>query len=512
MRKVDLSNIEKMKYGDKYRYKWGKSIGKEVSFIYDDITGSFTVLDYFNENSNFYIKIDYNGTEKIINPRYVYDCHIESIFKDDDGQIWKYEIGDHLKDAKRDLTIINRQYRKVIYKDNKIHKGKQYQYKCNVCGFDSSSIDLWVFETHMKTGGCACCGHVKIITGINDIGTTAPETLHYYIDKYFPLTHSMFSMVKTDIKCPNCGFVKKLSPAVLNTQGMSCPRCSDGVSYPEKFVMNIFDQANIQYLYQVGKSTFDWIEGKSQYDFYLKNNNWIVETHGMQHYSYLADRKYNSHNYTQEEADQMKEDLALDNNIDKYVVIDCMQSNRKYIEKNLRNSILSNIIDFDEIDWMKADIFASGSLFLKICEEYKRATDNNEIINASILSDKYKVSVTTIYNYLKKGNKLGLCVYDGKHKINQASCQTTCIPIIIIYQGEKIAFCSYNKFQKWLKFNNITYDRSLIVKYKDTDYIHNGIKVYSCTKKEFNKMYDDPFIQTFGEKFHEYYIQKELSA
>ena len=105
---------------------------------------------------------------------------------------WKYKIGDRIVDDKRDLTIIEQ----IYLNDNKGYKVKYYKYKCNKCGFDCGEYydskdgeyknEKWIIEYGLyseKRGCSCCCGNSNIVVkGINDIATTNPELVKYFID------------------------------------------------------------------------------------------------------------------------------------------------------------------------------------------------------------------------------------------------------------------------------------------------------------------------------------------
>ena len=56
---------------------------------------------------------------------------------------------------------------------------------------------------------------------------------------------------------------------------------SDGISYAEKFMINVLKQLKLDFKKQLSCSTFKWCK-KYRYDFYFryKNEYYIIETHG----------------------------------------------------------------------------------------------------------------------------------------------------------------------------------------------------------------------------------------
>ena len=89
---------------------------------------------------------------------------------------WKYEIGQIVKDDKRNITIIDKEIR-ICNKIKSIENKKYYKYKCNKCGYNEG----WMIEGNLLIGnGCRCCGGKTVIKGINDIATTHPNIVKYF--------------------------------------------------------------------------------------------------------------------------------------------------------------------------------------------------------------------------------------------------------------------------------------------------------------------------------------------
>ena len=107
---VDLSNLI---YKTKRNYiDWKASIGKTIPFTFNDgkLVGEFTIIDYKipNDAVHPHVYLEYLGNElKPILPQGLKNATISQIL--DEYYIeWAYEIGDILKDEKRNIKIINR--------------------------------------------------------------------------------------------------------------------------------------------------------------------------------------------------------------------------------------------------------------------------------------------------------------------------------------------------------------------------------------------------------------------
>jgi transposase/predicted RNA-binding Zn-ribbon protein involved in translation (DUF1610 family) len=238
------------------------------------------------------------------------------------------------------------------------------------------------------------------VIGINDLYTSNPEIKILLKDKNKGYSLTKGSGKKEIFKCPDCGHEKLKTVRDVVNYGYSCPRCSDGLSYPEKIMLNILDQLNINFECQ---KTFKWSENR-RYDFYIPSLNMIIETHGRQHYE-------DSFNSVKEEQinDEIKERLAKDNEIKHYIIIDCRVSDVHFIKENILNSKLNLLFDISKIDWKQCHEFACNSLI-------KTASDlwNKGIKSSITIAKMLKLARTTINRYLKQGAELGWSDYDPK--------------------------------------------------------------------------------------------------
>lgn len=253
---------------------------------------------------------------------------------------------------------------------------------------------------------CPICQNKKVLKGINDIATTNPEMIPYFKNIDDAYRYTAKSGKKVDFKCPKCGAIKNMSIYNMYTNGFVCPKCSDGISYPNKFSRYFLSQLpikNIKYEYSP-----IWAR-PYYYDNYFEYNGkkYILEMDGGFHYrdvsfsqdkiSYLKDTK---------SRDEKKNLLAKEHNII-LIRINSMISDKEYLKKQIYNSILSDIFDLSIIDWDLCDKGAQSSLVNLVCDDYK----DNINYNTTILSKKYGLNITTIQRYLRIGNQLGLCSY-----------------------------------------------------------------------------------------------------
>jgi len=291
---------------------------------------------------------------------------------------------------------------------------------------------------------CPICAGKIIKKGINDIATIYPNLLIYFVnkkdtEKYSPGTHE-----KVPMKCPDCGYIRNDTTINrLTTRGFICPRCGDGFSYPEKFMFNILEQLNINFKTQLNKTIFKWCD-KYKYDFYIENISCIIETHGIQHYKETTG-KWNDIIETQAN-DKYKENLANENGIINYIILDCSNSDVKHIKNSIiNNSKLPQLLNFKEedINWLKCHEFACSSLVKTVCGLWESGINNTLEI-----SNQLKIGRNTTIRYLKQGAKLGWCNYNVKEQniinINNKYKSVICLTTNEIFDTISNAEKKYN--------------------------------------------------------------------
>jgi len=280
-----------------------------------------------------------------------------------------------------------------------LSKGKGYWFKClDHPEHDSEQKSIIDFTRRQKTSlNCIQC---------NMIVVTHPELVKYLVNKEDAYKYSIGSNVKIPMKCPNCGFEKMMS---LNTlfRGFGCSRCSDGVSYPEKFLFSMLEQLDVIFKVQLSSKTFEWCK-TYKYDNYIDNMSCIIETHGIQHYEEIKGSWKMTLAEIQEN-DKSKEKIAKENGIMSYIILDCKHSNTKWIKNSIIESDLPRVLGFkeDDVNWLECHELACSSLVKIACELW-----NSEIKNTTYIADKLKVDKHTIVKYLKQGVELGWCDYD----------------------------------------------------------------------------------------------------
>ena len=405
---INLDNLPKYRDGTyKGKINWSDSIGKTVEFKYSDdenetnsFCGVLFIKDYNRKTRN--LKIEYDGNTTEIRTCRLQDGNIKKLIganlKTTTGYFadYKIELGQKIVDKHRNFTILDRKR----VNTQKYQYRKMYNYQCNICGYNTG----WMEECDMlhHKSGCACCSNYVVVKGINDIPTTDPWMIPYFQGGYEEaIKYTSGTNKKIYPICPICGKIKDNKIPICQikkTHSIGCT-CRDGISYPEKFFMRFLEQLNINYIYQLSKSVFEWV-GKYCYDFYLPDYNCIVETHGGQHYK---DVTWSSSSATNGN-DKRKMHLATSNGIDHYIQLDCRKSTMEFISNSILKSELLKMLNIekDKISWENCSEFACGNITQDICNFY---VNNNHDI--SITSKQFQLSKTCIARYLRLGNELG---------------------------------------------------------------------------------------------------------
>lgn len=396
--------------------EWKGSIGDIVECYYDDTLYYFKIVGYDKYSQK--LSIEYKGNTYTIRTGSFTRGTIGNIVKDH-GFI--YSVGENIKDEKRDLVILERFYgQRKCSKDGKSYtcRVKSYKVKCNKCNQVTVKD-----ESNMKKGrGCFICSPYKKIPTLNvntiwdtdrwmcDLGVSEEDA-----KKYTHGTHRKIEVICTECGRKNVKGIKK----IYAHKSIFC-KCDGKISYPEKFMINVLEQLNVKIEYQLTNKKFKWCKNY-RYDFYIPSLNMIIETHGEQHY-----RDFTNFKMTLAETqknDRIKESLALINNISKYVVIDCRNSNVEWIKNSIMNSELSDMLDLSKIDWLKCDEFALKNIVRDVCSHWNvRPKDMTTKEFTEIYG--HGLCRATIIKYLKDGNKHGWCNYNPKEETRKSSMKT----------------------------------------------------------------------------------------
>lgn len=444
MRKVFLDNLPTKKYGNTFRIDWMKSIGSKIRFTYDDLDGEIEVVGFNNKKINtLYGETEYwIGTNEFINGKIAYVINAKKSKS-------PFRIGEiyDKKNGKGKVKVIN-----IGRKNNK----RSIIYKCFDCG-EINEVD----ECTVKDGFyCPVCSNKKVVKGINDLATTNPEFLKYVVNIEDAERLSIGSKKKVQCRCPLCGYEKMISFDILHRQGFGCNRCSDGLSYPSKFITALLSQLNVTF-----KTEYEdeWTNSR-RYDYYIEDYKCIIEAHGLQHYEGGFERA-GGKNLSQEQInDKYKQELAFSNGYSdsNYVVLDCRKSNIDWIRNSVMNSKLPQILNFSDsdIDWLYCDKCANNSRIIEICKMW-----NSRLYkNTKEIAQKLEIHRSTVIRALNKGKVQNITDYDGNNELCVTLQQNSKIKRRRVYQ--------YNKNGKLIKIWDSIAEASSALKLKSPNIIN----------------------------------------
>lgn len=407
MNTINFSDLPVWEDGaNKGQIRWEMSIGCKINFTYNNLNGELVIQKFIKKGQK--LKILYCG--------YSYNTSVATLYQCGLGNIlglrtvdFKIKIGKSFIDNKRNITITNRFYKK----NNNNKTIKYYTYKCNIC----TATELEINEYNLINGkGCSCCCGRTVVEGINDIPTTAPWMVKYFQGGYEEAKlYTRSSNKKIEPICPDCNKIRK-KLMHINTiyakRSIPCT-CSDGISYPEKFILSFLSQIGIEFTYQLTKTKFEWCNNY-QYDFYINEKSCIIEVHGSTHYNKNGFGSLGGRTLNEEKNNDIaKELLAKNNGIKHYIVIDARQSDMEWIINSIINSKLFSILDSDvkNIDWNECERHALSNKVKEACEYW-----NNGIKLPSAIAQLINLHSSTVSRYLKKGAVIGWCDY-SKDKV-----------------------------------------------------------------------------------------------
>lgn len=401
---VDLSELKHNKDGT---INWKDSVGCKIHFKYKDINSFLQIAEYKDSN-HLYVCIDDQAYKSLI-------C-ISTLLKGQFGLILKERTRDFrykTGDIVNNLLIVD------CYKKN---GHKYYAYKCIIDGYEGE-----IFESNLLKGvGCPVCTNRVVKIGVNDIKTTNPILASLFLNEDDATKYTQYSGKKAYFKCPICGTVFYLTIRDVARLGLSCRKCGDGISYPEKVVYNVLQQVsnlhngNIHLQKFETQKTFEWskdirhsnlkLSGNKIYDFYVPlDSEIIIEANGMQHYEELLyGISKNARTLDEEQKnDQLKMELAISNGVlsENYIQLDCRYSDINYIKNSIMLSNLPQLLDFteDQIDWQECNRFATSSRIYEACGLWN---NGNHIVRN--IANIMKMNRCTIRIYLRRGFELGI--------------------------------------------------------------------------------------------------------
>lgn len=280
------------------------------------------------------------------------------------------------------------------YKNNKNVRG---WYKCKKCGHMKHCANGKFKRKIQKCEGE--CRELK------EIAHTHPNLVKFFENEKDAYVYTAKSGKTVNLKCPHCSFRKVGKVHNLTNSGFSCPVCSDGISFPERFMANVLREIGFDFVTQ-----YKFNGSSKKYDFYLPSLDVIIEVHGEQHYKDSHRGKQWKSYEEEHENDLFKYDLAVINGYEynkNYFIINCRRTEWGWIRNSIINSPLNLYIpsDFDWQQIFECSLVSHLHEACKLYEQGKTPVEISRIINKS---------GDVVRRYLKRGAEIGLCSYNPK--------------------------------------------------------------------------------------------------
>lgn len=254
----------------------------------------------------------------------------------------------------------------------------------------------------LRGHGCSVCDGKKVIKGVNDLITKHPEVQEYLFNINDGYEFTSGSHKKIKCRCPDCGHEKSIVVKNLVNQGFSCDICTDGISYPNKFIRELLRQLKGNDYHAEYRPS--WGNGYIYDCYFIENNKpYVIEMDGSFHYE---NKSWGNHDYfKQQKADREKDKLAYENGVG-MIRIDSRKSEENYLKNNILNSELSEIFNLNNIDWDLCNKKALSNIVKEACMYYEQ---NKYNISDHEMARHFGVYVLTFRRYIKEGLKCGWC-------------------------------------------------------------------------------------------------------
>lgn len=297
-------------------------------------------------------------------------------------------------EAKEKLSKIDKNLILKEYTNNK----KLMMVYCKKCKQTYQVSPATIFYGKYK--GCPCCRGEIIKKGFNTLGDLRPDLIKYFEDKSDAYKFALHSNQKVNLICPDCGERKNMLVNDLVVRGFSCRICGDGVSFPNKILrafLKVFSSKVDNFEFE---KSFGWSNNRQYDGYFVKDGKeYIVEMQGGQHYKDAWITKEETQNI-----DKEKKQLAQKYGIN-IIYINCYKSDFDYIKNNISDSILGQLFQITEEQWIEIGKLSSGSLVKKVAELYENGLSQQQI------SKELGIYYQVVRKYLKRASKAGLCSY-----------------------------------------------------------------------------------------------------
>lgn len=157
-----------------------------------------------------------------------------------------------------------------------VNIGTKIQCKCKICGREWGNT-----PDHLLSGQrCPDCARKHLASLYQKPEKQFKEELYEINKDVVIIGNYVNNKTKIKCKCDICGNIWEVTPDNL-LKGKGCPKCR--ISHGEREIANILDKNNLKYEIQYAFSDCKH-KRVLRFDFYLPNENVVIEFDGLQHF------------------------------------------------------------------------------------------------------------------------------------------------------------------------------------------------------------------------------------
>lgn len=381
----------------------------------EDVKGSNTTIKHFCNRHQY--KYQSPPARVLLNQYGCKYCAAEARTQSDEERLKNVK--------KRIFELVGNEY-EIVSNFTAVEDIAKFKHNCK--NGETHYFDMTPTSFIYRGSRCYCESNCvnRLIVGFNDINTVRPDIAKCLHNKEDGCKYTMSYKGKLEWDCPECNNTFKESPCNVKSNRLSCPFCSDGVSYPNKFMFNSMIQIKDDLDFLEREPRLEWcvfdFKGKERYGIYdiyfgIDGKEYIIEMDGgIGH----GNKVHKNSELSQEEllqVDTIKDSLATERGI-KVIRIDCnyrTDDKYSYILNNVINSELKDIVDLSKIDFDLSNRNSVNSLIVRAGELW------NEGLTAGEIREILKIGEGTVTSYLKTASEIGVCDYTIRKSLARAN-------------------------------------------------------------------------------------------
>ena len=357
---IDLNSLPKKEYCGRSVIDWKACLNNKAVFKYRKDIHEVTISFHKISKNGTSLLIDINGNVVVRHSSNIQKCRFNNFFEIE----YIYTEGEILDDLKI-LEKIR------IHRTTRESSDKGYRVKCLTSGIEYEALESNLLKGYRSPytanyGGKAWSG--------NSLYNTK-EILPFLKNKDDAKKYTRNSREKIECVCPTCKKEKLVFIYQLTKDGFVCSTCSNKISYPERFIISLLQENDIefetQYTYEDCKD-----KGLLPFDVFIPSFSSVIEMQGLQH---VKDIGYMNHKRTKE-TDKIKKEYCRKNNIN-YIEIPAYNSSFNYLVEKIQDSQLDYLLDNVDLLKVKNRILKHKNFEFTedVIELYERGYSKNRI-------------------------------------------------------------------------------------------------------------------------------------